>query len=136
LVGVGAAVFRDGEVLLVKRGNPPLSDQWSLPGGLVAPGESLKEAVRREVREECAVEIEVGDLVTLFEYIERDDEGAARYHYIVFDFQAVYREGELATGSDATDSVWADVDSLDAFGVTEDVRRVVSRGAEQERAGR
>jgi 8-oxo-dGTP diphosphatase len=128
LVGVGAAVYRDGRVLLVRRGNPPLSHQWSLPGGLVDSGENLRDAVRREVREECGIDVEVGDLITIFEYIERDDGGVARYHYIVFDFQAVYRRGDLVTGSDAADTAWVELESLASYEVTDDVRRVISRG--------
>jgi ADP-ribose pyrophosphatase YjhB (NUDIX family) len=73
LVGVGATVFRNDQVLLIRRGNPPLYGDWSLPGGRVKKGEDLKKALRREIREECSIDIEVGDLITEFEYIERDE---------------------------------------------------------------
>ena len=73
LVGVGATVFRNDQVLLIRRGNPPLYGDWSLPGGRVKEGEDLKKALRREIREECSIDIEVGDLITEFEYIERDE---------------------------------------------------------------
>jgi len=61
-VGVGAVVLDGGRVLLVRRGKPPLMGKWSLPGGLVELGETTREAIRREVAEECGLEIRVGEV--------------------------------------------------------------------------
>ncbi|MBC7186765.1 MAG: NUDIX domain-containing protein, partial [Calditrichaeota bacterium] len=63
LVGVAILVARDGAVLLVKRAFPPNAGRWSLPGGHVELGEPLKEAARREVAEECGIDVEVGELL-------------------------------------------------------------------------
>ena len=128
LIGVGAAVFKDRSVLLIKRGNPPLYGSWSLPGGRAKSDESLEEAVKREVAEECGIVIDVLDLVKLFEYIERGDEGMVKYHYIVFDFNAVYKSGRLKHSSDALDSAWADLDELHRYELTDAVIDVIRKG--------
>jgi len=128
LVGVGAAVYKNGSVLLIKRGNPPLSGTWSLPGGAVHPRESLKDAIKREVHEECAVEVEVSDLIRIFEYIERDEHNNVKYHYIVFDFKAVYSRGTLSHSSDALDARWVHTDSLDSYNLTREVDAVIREG--------
>jgi len=128
--GVGAAVFRENEVLLIKRGNPPLQDTWSLPGGAVHPGEDLKCAVKREIREECGIEIEILDLITPFEYIEREQAGDILFHYVVFDFAAEYRSGRLRHSSDAHDARWAAVDWLEEYLLTDAVRMTIAGGLE------
>ena len=81
IVGVAAVVLRAGQVLLVQRGREPAKGLWGLPGGMLELGETVAEGVRREVWEECGVEIEVGPLVGVFEPMQRDDAGRLRYHY-------------------------------------------------------
>ena len=128
LIGVGAAVFRGGSVLLIKRGNPPLYGSWSLPGGRAKPDENLEQAVKREVEEECGIKIDVVDLVKLFEYIEKGNNGKVKFHYIVFDFNAIYRSGTLTHSSDALDSQWVDLDELNRYGLTDAVIDVIKKG--------
>jgi mutator protein MutT len=130
LVGVGATVFRNDQVLLIRRGNPPLFGDWSLPGGRVKEGEDLKKALRREIREECSIDIEVGDLITEFEYIERDDEERVMYHYVVFDFKAQYIGGNLVRASDALEVRWVPLEQLKEFDLTDKVREVIQKGAQ------
>jgi 8-oxo-dGTP diphosphatase len=128
IVGVGAVVLRGGSVLLVKRGNPPLSESWSLPGGRVHEGESLKAAAAREVKEECAVDVEVFDLIEIFEYIERDDEGRVKFHYFVFDFRAEYRGGSIAALTDALDARWVERSDLGRYALTDAARGIIEEG--------
>jgi ADP-ribose pyrophosphatase YjhB (NUDIX family) len=128
IVGVGAVVLRGGSVLLIKRGKPPLSESWSLPGGRVKEGENLKEAAAREVREECAVDIEVFDLIKTFEYIERDAESRVKFHYFVFDFRAEYRSGSLAALTDALDARWVEGGDLDRYALTDAAKEVIEEG--------
>lgn len=126
LVGVGAAVFnRQGQVLLVKRGRPPRAGQWGLPGGLLELGERLADGVRREVREECGIEIDVGDVVDTFEPIERDAQGRVEYHYVVIDFWATYRSGVPQAQDDAAELAWFDVGALDQYAVAPETRSVI-----------
>ncbi len=150
LVGVGATVFRNDQVLLIRRGNPPLYGDWSLPGGRVKEDEDLKKALRREVREECSIDIKVGDLITEFEYIERvgaterseATEGSplgkvpfgsdrVKYHYVVFDFKARYVSGKLVRASDALEVRWVPLEQLKEFDLTDKVREVIEKGYHQ-----
>lgn len=131
LVGVGATVFRNDQVLLIRRGNPPLYGDWSLPGGRVKEGEDLKKALRREVREECSIDIKVGDLIAEFEYIERDEEERVKYHYVVFDFKARYVSGKLVRASDALEVRWVPLEQLKEFDLTDKVREVIEKGYHQ-----
>jgi 8-oxo-dGTP diphosphatase len=126
LVGVAAAVFnRDGEVLLVKRGRPPRQGSWGLSGGLLDLGERLADGARREVREECGIDIEVVDIIATFEPVMRDEVGRVEYHYVVIDFWAHYLSGE-ATPQDDVDAVaWVAMDQLDRFDLLAESRDVV-----------
>jgi mutator protein MutT len=127
MVGVGAVVWRDGFVLLERRGQPPAAGSWSLPGGLVDVGETLEQAVAREVREECSIEVTVGPLLGVFEPIMRDDDGRIRYHYVVVDFLALYASGDIAIGDDAAELVWASVEELETYPLLPATRDMIER---------
>jgi 8-oxo-dGTP diphosphatase len=136
LVGVGVAVFNAaGQVLLVQRGRPPRQGQWGLPGGLVDLGERLVDAARREVREECGVEIALGGFITTFEPIEWDAAGKVEYHYVVLDYWAEYVNGEVAAQDDAAAVAWCNVDELRGLGLNHETYEVILQAAElRERA--
>ncbi len=116
VVGVGAVIVRDGQVLIVRRGNEPNRGRWSIPGGVVELGETLAQAVAREVREECQLEVEPRDLLTTVEMIDRDEQGRVRYHYVLMDLAARHISGEAVAGTDALEVRWvteAELDNLD-----------------------
>jgi len=116
IVAVGAVLVRDGQVLLVRRANDPNQGQWSIPGGALELGETLAQAAIREVREECQVEIEVDDVLSTFDLIQRDDKGRVRYHYVLVDLAARYVSGQPVARTDALDVRWvreAEFDQLD-----------------------
>jgi ADP-ribose pyrophosphatase YjhB (NUDIX family) len=128
LVGVAAAVFDEaGRVLLVQRGRPPRAGSWGLPGGLLELGESLVAGVQREVREECGVEIAVGDVAGVFEPITRDEQGRIEYHYIVIDFWASWLSGEAHPHDDAAVVAWAPIDALDDYNLHPDSHKVIEK---------
>jgi mutator protein MutT len=129
LVSVGAAIVQDGRVLLVKRANPPLQGAWSLPGGRVELGETLSEAVSREVREETGLEVAVGPVIEVLERIERHQDHIA-FHYVIIDYACRVVGGELACGSDASDTRWARLDELGSLGVTAAATAVLTRAVE------
>jgi 8-oxo-dGTP diphosphatase len=128
LVGVAAVVFNvAGEVLLVQRARPPRQGQWGLPGGLIDLGETLLDGVRREVREECGIEVEVGDLVAVFEPIHRDNAGEIEYHYVVVDYWARHVQGDLRASDDAMNAAWVAFIDLDSYALLADTRRVIEQ---------
>jgi len=128
LIGVGVVVFRGDQVLLIKRGKPPRIGQWSLPGGLQEVGETVFAAARREVREECAVEIEPIGIVDVIDAITPDEDGRIRFHYTLIDVLAEWRAGEPVAGDDALDAAWVDTASVETLGMWTETPRVILKG--------
>jgi ADP-ribose pyrophosphatase YjhB (NUDIX family) len=111
LVGVGAVVVEAGRVLLIRRGTEPLRGHWSIPGGLVDVGESLKDAVIREVKEETGLTVEPIELIELLDRIHKvaSPEGARiQYHYVIADYLCRVISGELKAASDADAVRWVE----------------------------
>jgi 8-oxo-dGTP diphosphatase len=111
--GVGAVVLRKvegrAEVLLVRRGSEPMAGGWSLPGGAIEVGETVREACVRETLEETGVAVEALAEIETIDIIHRDPEGRVQYHYLVVDVLCRVIGGQLGAGSDASEAVWADV---------------------------
>jgi 8-oxo-dGTP diphosphatase len=127
LVGVGAVVWDGSRVLLERRGQPPAQGSWSLPGGLVDVGESVEDAVRREVREECGIDVTVGPLLGIFEPVVRDLDGRVRYHYVVVDYLTYYQGGEVQAGDDAADLAWVEPEDLQAYALLPATQQMIER---------
>ncbi len=127
LIGVGALIFRDGEILLVERGKEPLKGYWSLPGGLLELGERLDAAVCREVLEETGLMVESAGLFELFERIMPDAEGKPEYHYVLADYICRVTGGSLAAASDVSDVAWVGERALSGYRLTEGTLAVIER---------
>ncbi len=135
-VGVGAVVLHGTSVLLVKRGRPPGVGKWSLPGGLVHLGETTREAVVREVAEECGLAITVADVAGVVERVVRDDVGRIRYHYVLVDYLAFPDSTRVAPGSDAAEVQWIEIDRVVELDTTEGLLDMVRRAQALERGDR
>jgi 8-oxo-dGTP diphosphatase len=118
LPSVGAVVFNGDQVLLVRRGQEPSRGKWSIPGGVMELGETVREAARREVMEECGVEIEAGDVIEVRDAIVRDKAGRIQFHYVLVDVIARYVSGELRVGSDVEDARWVSKEDIVGFNLT------------------
>jgi ADP-ribose pyrophosphatase YjhB (NUDIX family) len=128
-VGVGTIVLHDGLVLLVKRGRPPALGKWSVPGGLVDLGETTMEAARREVQEECGIDVRIEGLVGVLDRVTRDDEGRVRYHWVLVDYLACPRSMDLVVGDDAAEARWVPVDEVGQYDTTEGLVDMIRRAA-------
>jgi 8-oxo-dGTP diphosphatase len=133
IVGVGAIVIKDGQVLLVCRANEPNRGQWSVPGGTVELGETLAQAATREVWEECQVEIEAGEVVSAFDLIRRDAQGRIRYHYVLLDLAARYISGDPVAATDALEVRWVAGPELDQLDVIPRLRPILRQALCQTR---
>lgn len=128
LVGVGAVIVQDNRVLLIRRGRPPLLGEWSLPGGVLECGETLREATIREAREETGLVVETGELLGVYERVIRSDDGRVRYHYVLIDFLCREVGGELAAATDAADVRWFTREELPSLNLAHDANDVALKG--------
>ena len=110
LVGVGAIIIEDGRVLLVKRGHPPLEGEWSIPGGVLELGETLREGAVREAIEETCLIVEPTELLGVYDRVLRDDSGRTLYHYVLVDFLCRRINGEARAADDADEVRWFSAD--------------------------
>ena len=134
---MGAIIFRTGsgptssklrrEVLLVERGGNPLKGYWSIPGGLLEVGETLEAAIKREVREETGLRIDVLSFFEIFERIMPDAQGRTEYHYLLVDFLCRATGGKLRPGDDVAAVAWVAKSDLGKYKITEGTRAVVER---------
>jgi ADP-ribose pyrophosphatase YjhB (NUDIX family) len=131
LVGIGVVVWRDDQVLLIRRGRPPKQDEWSLPGGKQELGETVAQAAQREVYEETGLQIDVRDVVAVVDLIDRDDDGRVRFHYTLVDVLAEWRDGNAQAGDDAAAVAWATLDQLPGFTLWSETERVIRLSAER-----
>jgi ADP-ribose pyrophosphatase YjhB (NUDIX family) len=126
-VGVGAVVLHRGRVLLVRRGGQPSLGKWTLPGGLVELGETTVEAVRRELREECDLDIRVLGVAGVVDRVVRDAEGRVRYHYVLVDYLASVESDAVSAGSDAAEAQWVEIERVGELDVTEGLTDMIRR---------
>jgi 8-oxo-dGTP diphosphatase len=128
ILGVGALIFRDDRILLGERGKEPLKGYWSLPGGVVEIGETLEQAIRREIREETNLEIEIIQTLEIFERIMRDADGRTEYHYVLIDYLCRSTTGEPMPADDVARVGWVGRDELDRYRITEGTVPVILKG--------
>jgi mutator protein MutT len=126
-VGVGAVVIHEGRVLLIKRGKPPLLGRWVVPGGTLEPGETLEQAVVREVLEETGVRVRPRELVSVFDKIERED-GRLLYHFVIVDYLCDYLGGTPCAASDAQEVAFVSREELAGYDLPEKALEVVLDG--------
>lgn len=129
IVTVGGIVFSGERVLLAQRGKEPNTGRWTIPGGAIELGEPVRQAVEREVREECGLIVQAGEVVEVLETIQRDESGAVRFHYVIIDFVCRHIEGEPRPGDDVDDARWAHPDEFDALHVPQRAREVIAQAA-------
>lgn len=129
LLAASTAVFRDGRVLVAQRAAAPSSGLWSLPGGLVEPGERLAEAAARELHEETGLTARLIAPAELVEVIRPDGEGRAERHYVIVAFAALWLEG-IPNPRDGTTAVrWLRVDEIDSLNLTEGTASAIRKAA-------
>jgi ADP-ribose pyrophosphatase len=125
LVGVGAIIVRDDRVVLVKRGRAPLLGEWSIPGGLLETGETLREGAEREALEETGLVVRATELLGVFERLVPDDEKRIRYHYVLIDFLCEVISGELKAAGDADDARWFSLAEISWLALPDDTAAVI-----------
>lgn len=132
MLGVGALVFERGSqplrVLMIERGKEPFAGWWSLPGGMVEAGETLEQALRREVLEETGLAIRDVEFLQMFERITPDSGGRPEYHFVLADYVCVPEGGEPRAGDDAARVQWMTEAELGQIRITEGTIDVIRKG--------
>ena len=128
MLGVGALIFDEQQrILLIERGQEPLKGWWSLPGGALETGETLRGGVCREVLEETGLMVEPLELIEIFERIMHDEAGRTEYHYVLMDYICRVTGGELAAADDCAAVRWTHRDELEGLRVTEGTLAVIEK---------
>ena len=133
-MGVGGVIIENGRALLIRRGSEPLRGEWSIPGGTLELGESLREGVARELREETGLDVRVLELIEVFDRIFPDESSQVssqkrqpRFHFVIVDYLCERISGEARAGSDVTDVAFASEEELARYQLTETATRVLKR---------
>jgi len=128
LVGAGSIIIEQDRVLLVKRGHAPLAGEWSIPGGVLEVGETLREAAAREAMEETGLTVEVSDLLGVYDRILRDADERTLYHYVLVDFLCRRIAGNPRAAGDAIEARWFAQDELALLSLPKDTADVIQLG--------
>src|SRR5438445_12852983 len=129
IVGIGGVVMEGGRALLIRRGNEPLMGQWSIPGGTLELGETLREGTARELTEETGLEVKVIEMIEVFERINFgrgadetwttiEERRRPRFHFVIVGFLCERITGMPVAGGDMTYVACADEHDLDKFALT------------------
>jgi 8-oxo-dGTP diphosphatase len=130
-LAVSAAIFRDGRVLIVRRARPPAHGLYTLPGGGVELGETLEEAVVREVREETKLEVRPIALAGYRQAIARDQAGKIERHFVILPFAARWISGEISLNEELAEANWLFPAELAGLTTTEGLAQIVAAAAER-----
>jgi ADP-ribose pyrophosphatase len=126
-VGVGVIIVRDGKVLVVQRGREPGAGTWAFPGGRLELGETLAEAAVREAREETGLEVEPGEVAAVVEFIDRDEQGKVRWHYVIVDLLATPVGGTLQPGDDSVAVRWIGLEEIETLNLAPRMARIIRK---------
>jgi len=129
LAGVGAVIISEGKMILVRRGVEPGKGKWSIPGGLVELGETVRDAVVREAKEETGLDVEivVDRPLDAFGNIDIDEKGSLRYHYILIQFLTRPKSGTLKPSSDVLDAKWVPFEEVEKYDLTKPFRKFFTK---------
>jgi 8-oxo-dGTP diphosphatase len=125
IIGVGGVVIQGNRVLLIRRGSEPLKGEWSIPGGMLELGESLRDGVKREVLEETGLKVRPMEVLTVFDRIQKNGE-RIQYHYVIVDYVCRQTGGLLKSGSDVLDARWVERAELPRYKITPKAAAVIA----------
>ncbi|HZR30693.1 MAG TPA: NUDIX hydrolase [Terriglobales bacterium] len=131
LVGVGAVIVDQGRVVVVRRVNEPLKGQWSIPGGVLELGETLRAGAIREALEETGLTVEPGEVLEVFDRILQDSEGRTQFHYVLIDFLCRPLSGEMRAGGDASEARWITGAELESFSIADPAAAVIRKALDR-----
>jgi 8-oxo-dGTP diphosphatase len=130
-LAVSAAIIRNGHILVARRARGPALGIWTLPGGVVEAGETLIEALKREVAEETGMTVEPVALAGHREVVVRDDGGRVSRHFVILCFATRWIEGEPQLNEELSDARWLRPAELDRLTTTDGLKEIVAAAFER-----
>jgi len=124
---VGALIVQSGRIVLIKRGHAPLLGEWSIPGGMLELGETVRQGTEREALEETSLRVRATELLGVFDRVVLDAQKRILYHYVLVDFLCELVSGELQASGDAADGRWFTRKEVEALPLASDTAEVVRR---------
>ncbi len=112
ILGVGAVIIHQERALIVQRAYEPRKGEWTVPGGVLELGETLRSGIEREVLEETGLTVKAGEVVDVFENIWPDPKGKTQFHYVLVDFLCELISGELHPATDVSAARWITPEEL------------------------
>ena len=128
VLGVGGVIFNNEKVLLVVRGKEPGYGRWSIPGGVIELGETIKEGLLREIMEETGLEVEIGGMVEVLEWVSRDENDRIKYHYVLVDYWCKCLSVEINPSSDVLDAKWVLLSEISNYDLPLATLEVINKG--------
>jgi len=128
IVGVGGVVVQNLRVVLVRRAKAPRAGEWSIPGGMLELGETLRAGVAREIEEETGLQVKAEAVLDVFDSIVTDADGKTQYHYVLVDYLCTVAGGELRAASDVSAARWATLDEALSLVKREMTVEVIRKG--------
>jgi ADP-ribose pyrophosphatase YjhB (NUDIX family) len=122
VVGVGAVIVHNKQIVLIKRGNEPSRGKWTIPGGLVELAESPEDAVVREGKEETGLDVDTPALIDVVSNVDWDEQGKVKYHYVIIDYLVHVKGGSAVAASDALELRWVPFDEVEGYDLTASFR--------------
>lgn len=129
MIGVGGVIIKDKQVLLIKRKNPPRAGEWSIPGGLQQLGETVFQALVREVAEETGLKVKPKEILDVIDMINKDQDGRIRYHYTLIDIWAEWEEGLPNPQDDALEAAFFPLEQISQLGLWSETLRIIELAA-------
>ena len=124
---MGALIVANGRIVMIKRGHAPLLGEWSIPGGMLELGETVRQGTEREALEETSLRVRATELLGVFDRVVLDDLKRILYHYVLIDFRCEVVAGELQAAGDAADARWFTLEEVQALPLASDTAEVVRR---------
>jgi 8-oxo-dGTP diphosphatase len=131
LVGVGALIIDNNRIALIKRGKAPLLGEWSIPGGMLELGETLRKGAEREALEETGLVVRATELLGVFDRVVPDQDKRTLYHYVLIDFLCERISGDLHASGDASEARWFTREEMSKLPLAEDTAAVIRLGCDK-----
>lgn len=124
---VGIIIYHDKKVLIIKRAYEPSKNRWSIPGGVIEIGEKVRDAAKREVKEELGLDVRIMNVVDVLDNIVYE-KNKIKFHFVLIDFLATVMQGTITPNHECLDVKWVEKHELDGYDLTNGAKKAIEKG--------